>query len=200
MSASAGAPDLIVALEVVVRHGQTVEHRRAVHSLHGRSVRLVETVGGEERRRTVDIGAWGTWLAGICTALAVPEDGPPRSHTGLLLPWDVVVGTGAALAAGRQDLYAELVGRLEPPAREELGRLHRLTRGRLRAVATMPERHRVGWVAWVLLVDGWRALTPCTSTEPSTGPGHVRAMLRLDPRQPGDLAHDVARWMAGATR
>jgi hypothetical protein len=113
----------------------------------------------------------------------------------VLLPWDLVVGTGAALAAGRHDLYAELVGRVDRPVRDEIDRLHRGTVGRLRAVGTMPERRRLGWVAWVLLGDGWRALSPCTAAEP----GGVRAMVRLDRRDPAALAHDVARWVAGAT-
>lgn len=199
MSTGVGTPDLLVDLDVAVRRDRAVEHLRAVHSLHGRSVRLLETVGRRVHVRTIDVRAWRSELAAICREMA-PVDDEPSPRDGVLLPWDLVVGSGAALAAGRHDLYAELVDRAEPAAREEVDRLHRTTRGRLRVVATMPERHRVGWIAWVLLTDGWRALTPCTAPDPCAGDGGVRAMVRLDRRDPASLSRDVARWAARATR
>jgi hypothetical protein len=192
------APVLVVDLELAVRRDHAVDHRRSRHLLHGRSVHIVETIGGDERTRTVEVEAWRSELAEVCRVLAPAGDpgDEPSPRDGVLLPWDLVVGTGAALAAGRHDLYAELVGRVDRPVRDEIDRLHRVTVGRLRAVGMMPERRRLGWVAWVLLGDGWRALSPCTAAEPSG----VRAMVRLDRRDPAALAHDVARWVAGATR
>jgi hypothetical protein len=198
MSTGVGTPDLLLDLEVAVRRDHAVEHRRAVHSLNGRSVHLLETLGRQMRTRTIDVRAWRSELAAVCKVVA-PMGGEPSPSDGVLLPWDLVVGSGAAIAAGRADLYSELVGREDASLREEVGRLHRSTRGRLRAVATMPERHQVAWVAWVLLTDGWRALTPCTA-DPPGGQDGVRAMVRLDRRDPADLSHDVARWAARATR
>lgn len=199
MTGGVGTPDLLVHIEVAVRRDRAVEHRRAVHSLRGRSVHLRESVGRHLRSRTIDVLAWRSELARLCTEV-VPVDDEPSPGDGVLLPWNLVIGGGAAIAAGRPDLYAELVGRVDPPVREEMDRLHRATRGRLRAVATMPARHRLGWVAWVLLTDGWRALTPSTAPDPTAGPGGVRAMVRLDRRDPADLSHAVARWAAHATR
>jgi hypothetical protein len=107
-----------------------------------------------------------------------------------------VLGTGAARSAHREDLYAELLGRAAPGAREGVERLHVATCGRLRAVGTAPGGRRVGWLAWVLFADGWHALTPCVAGTPAS-PG---AMVRIERREPDDLAHDVARWAAGVVR
>ena len=197
MRTGVGVPDLLVDLEVAVRNGRDVERRRAVHALHGRSVQLLETAGRQVRTRTIDVRVWRSELAEVCGQVALVDD-EPSPPDGVLLPWDLLVGSGAALAAGRQHVYDELLGRGDTSVGEEVGRLHRATRGRLRAVATIPKRRRVGWVAWVLLTDGWRVMTPCTA--PSAVKGGVRAMVRLDRRDPADLAHDVARWAARATR
>lgn len=183
-------PDLVVDLELGFRRGRTVERRRARHVLRGRVVHVVDRVGAVPR--VLDVAAWRGELAAACRATA-PEEARTCPGDGATLPWDLVVGTGAALAARRPDLYAELAARADPGVRDDLARLHSATVGRLRAVGTLPGRHRVGWVSWVLLTDGWRAFTPCTDARPSG----VRPMLRLERREPADLAHDVARWAAG---
>jgi hypothetical protein len=68
---------------------------------------------------------------------------------------------------------------------------HRATLGRLRVVGVLPSR-RVGRVSWLLVADGWRALTPYLAGG--------TAMLRLERRRPEDLPVDVARWAAEVAR
>jgi hypothetical protein len=186
--------DLLVDVDVAVRRGSSVTRVRARHILRGRTVTLV-TADGEVRRRTVDVREWRSELASACRVVA-PDPAPTPPPTGLELPWDLVVGTGAALTAHRQDLYGELLARADDSVRDELGRLHRAALGRLRAVGTAPGRRRIGCVAWVLYADGWRAFTPYLGAD-MTG---SRAMVRLERRRPEDLAHEVARWAAGVAR
>lgn len=186
--------DLMVDLDLAVRHRRSVTRVRARHLLSGRSVTLV-TAGPEVSVRIVDARDWRSELTCLCP-LVVPADAPIPPRSDRELPWDLVVGTGAALATRRQDLYADLLARADDSVRDQLGPLHLATVGRLRAVGTGPGRRRIGWVAWLLYADGWRALTPCTVA----GEGVPRPMVRLEPRQPDDLAHDVARWAAGAVR
>jgi hypothetical protein len=50
----------------------------------------------------------------------------------------------------------------------------------------------VGVVSWVLLADGWRALTP------SRGGGSARVAVRKV--EPGDLAADLSPVLAEVTR
>jgi hypothetical protein len=185
------AADLVVDLELAVRRGRTVERRRARHALRGRSVHVLDSTQGGIRARWVDVRAWPAELADACRVSA-PVDRTTPPEDGALLPWDLVVGTGAALATDRPDLFAELVAQTDDRAREQLGRLHRATRGRLRVVGLVPGRRRVGWVSWVLVPGGWCSLTPCHSDR-RDGP---RAMVRLERRSPDDLAREVARWAA----
>ncbi len=185
------AADLLVDLDLAVRRDRWVDRFRARHILRGRTVTLVTADGGVEVR-TVDVRDWRSELARACRVTA-PDDAPTPPRSDLELPWDLVVGTGAALATHRQDLYAELLARADDSVRDQLGRLHDATVGRLRAVGTVPGRRRIGWVAWVLYADGWRALTPY----PAAGLACSRPMVRLERRRPDDLAHDVACWAAG---
>lgn len=183
------AVDLVVDLELAVRRGRTVERRRARHALRGPSVHVLESTQGDVRARWVDVRSWPAELADACrvsapAGLATPPD------DGALIPWDLVVGSGAARTADRPDLYAELVAGADDQVREQLGRLHRATLGRLRAVGLVPGCRRVGWVSWVLVPGGWCALTPCLSDRRE----RRRAMVRLERRSPDDLAHEVARW------
>ena len=76
-------------------------------------------------------------------------------------------------------------------SREPVRRLH-APLGRLRAVGIVPGRRRIGWVSWVLQADGWRALTPYVER----GPDGARRMIRVEPRRPEDLAHEIGRWAA----
>ncbi len=185
------AADLVVDLELAVRRGRTVEHRRARHALRGHSVHVLESHQGGVRARWVDVGAWPGELADACRVSA-PDDRATPPDDGALIPWDLVVGGGAALAADRPDLYAELTAQTDDGARDQLGRLHRATLGRLRAVGLVPGRRRIGWVSWVLVPGGWCSLTPCHSDRRD----RARAMVRLERRSPDDLARDVARWAA----
>ena len=187
--------DLVVDVDVAVRRERSVARRRARHTLRGRTVHTVATAGHDVRVKAVDLRDWRSELGLVCR-MGIPDDAPAPPSAEVELPWDLVVGTGAALAAHRRDLYAELLTRTDDGVREQVGRLHLATVGRLRAVGTLPARRRVGWVAWVLVADGWRALTPYVVA----GPAGPRPMVRLDRREPEDLAHDVARWATGAGR
>jgi hypothetical protein len=76
---------------------------------------------------------------------------------------------------------------------EQLRRLHHGVLARLRAVGSGSRRgrRRVGWTSWLLFGDGWRELTPYAARSPG---GVRRAMVRVEPRRPADLAAQVARW------
>src|SRR3954471_13183740 len=110
--------DLLVDLELTVRQGRSPAHRRARHILSGRSVTLV-SAGAETRIRTVDVREWRSELA---DARRVPtqDEAPTAPDSGLELPWDLVVGTGAAWAAHRPDLHAALVARADASLREHV--------------------------------------------------------------------------------
>jgi hypothetical protein len=185
------AADLVVDLDLAVRRGRTVERRRARHALRDGSVHVLESNQGDVRARWVDVRAWPAELADACK-VAAPDDGAIPPDDGAMLPWDLVVGSGTALAADRPDLYAELVSQADDRARDPLGRLHRATLGRLRAVGMVPGRRRIGWVSWVLVPDGWCSLTPCIADRRE----RPHAMVRVERRSPDDLAHEVARWAA----
>lgn len=186
--------DLRVDLDLVVRAGASELRLHARHELCDSTVRLVATAGGKVSAARFGVDDWRAQLARSCR-VRIPDDapGPPADRVGL--PWDLVVGTGAALAVQRRDLYDELVARADVGLHESLGRLHR-SAGRLRAVGTVPLRTRIGWVAWVLFADGWHALTPYVDR----GPGGPRRMIRLEHRSPEDLTREVVRWAAEVTR
>jgi hypothetical protein len=186
--------DLCVDLDVTVRQGRSDTRLHARHELRGATVRVRTTAGGDVEDIHVGTGRWRAELARACR-VRIPDDAPTPPADGVVLPWDLVVGTGAALAAHRTDLYDELVGRADAVLHEPLRRVHRAA-GRLRAVGTLPARARVGWVTWVLFADGWHALTPYVDG----GPVAARPMLRVERRRPDDLARDVARWAAAMSR
>jgi hypothetical protein len=176
---------IVVTLDLALTRGGTTSWSRAVHVPHGSVVDIA--VAGDDRvsTRRISVRRWAAELTETCRCVAhdrpayPPDDSPD-------LPWELVVASGAALADRRAGLYAELLGRLDPAARAQLDRLHRGTVGRLRASGTAGRR--VGRLSWVLVADGWRALTPY-----AVGGS---AMVRLERRRPEDLARQVARWVA----
>jgi hypothetical protein len=137
--------------------------------------------------------------------LPVPAAPPTPPARLLELPWDLVVGTGAALAGHRPEVYDALVARDAGAVRadgtvldladthEQLRRLHHGLLARLQALGYgAPDgRRRVGWTAWLMFGDGWRELTPYAGR---SADGGRRAMVRVEPRRPADLATKMARW------
>jgi hypothetical protein len=153
---------------------------------------------------SLEVGQWQGELEGRLQ-LPVPARVPPAPSGVLELPWDLLVGTGAALSGRRCEVYDELVAReagalradgtvLDPAAtHDQLRRLHHGVLARLQAVGsgTRRGRWRVGWTSWLLFGDGWRELVPYAGRSPL---GCRRAMVRVEPRRPADLAALVARW------
>lgn len=186
--------DLRVDLDVAVRRGWCEARLHARHELTGSTVRAVASAGRRVEDTRFGVRDWGAELARACR-VPIPDDAGDPAPDGAALPWDLVVGTGAALAGQRRDVSDELVARADAGLHEPLRRLHRAV-GRLRAVGTVPLSRRIGWVAWMLFADGWCALTPYVDP----GPCGPRPMIRLEHRDPEDLVHEVARWAAEVSR
>lgn len=188
--------DLVVDVERAVSgSGAGADRTRERHVVAGRTVYVgVAGAGGHTTRRCA-LRDWPAELEKVCRPSGGRPSAPSDTHEPDL-PWDLLVATGRALVEHRPDLYDELVARARPELRPVLHRLHQQTTGRLRVVGTLPARRRVGWVSWVLLPGGWRALTPYVAR----ADGRPRAMVRLEPRAPEDLAREVARWTAEARR
>lgn len=184
-------PDLVVVLDLAVRRGRATTRVRACHALQEHRVDTLLVAGDDMTRASLDVSTWRTELGRVCR-VTVPSDAPPPPADGPDLPWDVVVGSGAALAGHRPELKAELLARVDAPLRRQVDRLHTATVGRLRVVGMAPSRRRFGRLSWLLFADGWRALTPYAGS----GADGPRPMLRLERRKPEDLARDVARWVA----
>jgi hypothetical protein len=193
--------ELTVSVDLAVRRGPGSPVRlRARHGVRGEQVTAVSTtLSGVVEVARLDLDEWQAELA---RAVTVSPSGaglaPPAPD--LLLPWDLLVGTGAARARCRSEVYDVLVGRAVGSCRadgrtldlagchDQLRRLYAAT-GRMRAVGVGPgrSRPRVGWVSWLLVADGWRALTPTVRDH--------RPMVHVEPRRPTDLALDVAGWL-----
>jgi hypothetical protein len=198
MTAAHDGVRLRVDVDVVVRGDRGEERRSTRHALCGTVVHAVDARRLETR--TFDVGEWQQELAATCR-IAAPHSAPAPPALALEVPWDLVLGTGAALERHRPDLFAVLVARASgsvSAAGQPLGlaavhaqvqRLHRAVVGRLRCTGTVPSSRRIGWVSWLLYADGWRALTPYAG-----GVRGDRPMVRLEPRSADDLAYDVARW------
>jgi len=197
---------LLVDVEVAVRRGHGEERLHARHALCGRVVHAVASAGSAGvSTSTFDVADWQHRLARTCRTAVVPSPCAPPAPD-LEVPWDLVLGTGAALARHRPDLYDVLVARAasgvtaggrplgHAAVHAQMLRLHRAVVGRLRCTGTVPSSRRVGRVSWLRYDDGWRALTPSSeaANDAAAGP---RPMVRLEPRTPDDLAHDVARWV-----
>ncbi len=180
---------LVVDVDRAVRRGASTERLHARHLLQEQSVVIGVLDRGRVATRTVTLDDWSGELELLC---------PGREQESRVdwpgLPWELVVATGRALCEHRPDLYDVLVDRADPQLREPLRRLHCETSGRLRLVGLVPSRRRIGWASWVLLTNGWHALTPYVECVGAA----TRPMVRLQPGRPGDLAHEVARWVAAA--
>ena len=182
-------PDLVVDVDLVVRRGRKTTRLRARHALRGQTVQAVATDGERVEVSAFGVSDWPARLARACAAAAPPTGSAPApDRPGL--PWDLVVGTGAALSDDRPDLYDELIAR-DARFDEPVRRLH-ASLGRLRVVGVVPGRRRIGWISWVLQAEGWRALTPYVER----GPDGARRMIRVEPRRPEDLPHEIGRWAA----
>ena len=188
-------PDLVVDLDLAVRAGRRTRRLRVRHALAGNTVRAIATDGDRVERSRFQISDWAARLISACWVDIPTAERPtaecspmPEGHG---LPWDLVVGTGAALAAHRPDLYDELLARGGAQLDGRVRRLH-ASLGRLRVVGIVPGRRRIGWISWALQPDGWRALTPYVESGPAGG----RRMVRVEHRQPEDLPRQVARWAA----
>lgn len=198
---------LLLELDLAVRRGSGATAR--LHARHGWRDGLVTAVStaltGQVEVARFDVVHWQRELTR--SVLVVPPEGSPAPPARTLeLPWDLLVGTGAALARHRPELYDVLVARAVGCVRadgetlgtagchEQVCRVHHSAVGRLRVVGagrSAGGRRRVGWVSWLLFADAWRALTPYVGSDAG---GLRRAMVRIEPRRPADLALDVARW------
>jgi hypothetical protein len=202
---------VVIDLDLAVRRGAGAAVRlHARHGLRdGRVVAVSTVLNGEVEVARFDVARWQRELAR--SVLVAPPDGCPTPPARVLdVPWDLLVGSGAALARRRPELYDVLVSRAVGSVRgdgvllgaadchEQIRRLHHSAAGRLRVVGSgpSPRGRRVGWVSWLLFEDGWRALTPYAG--PVAG-GSRLAMVRVEPRDPRDLGLDVARWVAAVS-
>lgn len=123
------------------------------------------------------------------------------------LPFHLVDAIGEALRAGRADLVPVLMsqhgegvvnGQAESLddnlAATAVAAIHTEGRGRLRVLAARvadEETTEVGLVSWVLLADGWHALSPHLADEESR--------LRVRRTHPADLATELAPVLAQVT-
>lgn len=204
LSQVAGA-DLRVTVDLAVRRGPgRVVRLRSRQGVHRQRVTSVTTAfTGVVEVARLDLASWPDELARTVT---VPEAqvGPGPSGPDLLVPWALLVGSGAARARHRPELYDALLARATgscragdrdlglPECHEVLRRLRSAT-GRMRAVGAGPfSPPRLGWVTWLLLDDGWHALSPTVRDG--------RPMVVVAARRPPALAVDAARWLAAVRR
>jgi hypothetical protein len=196
---------LWVDLDLATRSGSGRARLHVGYALHGARVAAMVAHGSDPAQvRILDVDHWQTELE-TRLRLPIPRAAPPPPARVLDLPWDLLVGTGAALARHRPEVYDALVARdagavrvdgrvLDLPGTcDQLRRLHHSVLARLQAIGSGERRGRrcVGWTSWLLFGDGWRELTPYAGR---SGPGGHRAMVRIEPRRPADLAALVARW------
>ncbi|MDX6357289.1 MAG: hypothetical protein QOH37_343 [Nocardioidaceae bacterium] len=153
---------------------------------------------------SLEVGQWRRELEGRLR-LPAPARVRPAPACLLELPWDLLVGTAAALSGRRPEVYDELVARDAGAVRadgtvldlgathQQLRRLHHGVQARLQAVGSGGRRGRlrVGLASWLLFGDGWRELAPYAGR---SALGRPRAMVRVESRRPADLAALVARW------
>ena len=196
--------DLLVTVDLAARQDGRTTRVRAQHGIRGDRVTAVSASRTGVAQVTHLLLA--DWPAELARTVALPLRAtvadPPAP--GLVLPWELLVATGAARARHRPDVYDVLVARAVGACRaggrdldlaechEQLRRLHAAT-GRMRATgAGGVHGRRLGLASWLLLGRGWCALVPVTE--------EGRAMVRIEPRRPADLAADVATWLAAVRR
>jgi hypothetical protein len=198
---------LRVALDLATRadRGAGGSRLRVGYALEGSRVAAL-VARDAEPLEVLDL-AVDDWQSELAQRLSVPvpDETPLPPARVVELPWDLLVGTGAATTGHRPGVYDELaargVGAVAADGRvldligthEQLRRLHHGPLARLQAVGSgdRPGRRRIGWTSWLLFSDGWRELTPYSR---ASADGGRRAMVRVEPRRPADLALLVARW------
>ena len=197
-------PRVALDLDVTAGHLQA----KAWHRQCGDAVATLATVDG-----IVFELAWfphAQWPAELGRVAVVPEDVELRESAvpdEIDLPYELVDAALEAVRASRPELVAVLVAQhsgavldgagellTDQETLEVLTALATESRGRLRGlVADVPSKLTtvVGVVSWVLLHDGWHALSPCTRG------GQLRIVVRHV--EPGDLARDLAPVLAAVT-
>ena len=198
-------PRLALDVDIVADHVQG----KAWHRHAGEAVATLSTVDG-----IVFELAWfptASWPAELSRVAVIPEDLTLRESSVPAtadLPYELADAAAEALRSSRDDLVTVLAARHSgevhdaegtPLTEVETGRLLAAiaaeARGRLRVLAadvSGEETAVVGVVSWVLLADGWRALTP------HRGGGSARVAVRKV--EPDDLAADLAPVLAEVTR
>lgn len=198
-------PQLAFDIDVIADQVQA----KGWHRQSGRAVATLSTVDG-----VVFELAWfptGSWSTELGRVAVIPEELSIHESTvpaHVDLPYELADAAGEALHSSRSDLVDVLTARHAgevydaegaPLTEVETGRvLAALTseaRGRLRVLAadvSGEEPSVVGVVSWLLLSDGWRALTPHRAG------GTPRVAVHSV--EPGDLATDLAPVLAEVTR
>ena len=196
-----------LALDIDVTADQV--QAKAWHRQAGDAVATLSTVDG-----IVFELAWfhtGSWPSELGRVAVIPED-LSRHESGVPdrvdLPFELADAAAEALRSSRAELVSVLASRhagevldgdgaplTDADAGRVLAALGSEARGRLRVLAadvSGPETSVVGVVSWVLVADGWRALTPHQADGAS----------RVDVRrvEPDDLAADLAPVLAEVTR
>ncbi len=193
--------DLLVTVDLVTRAERHLTHLRAQHGVRDDHVTAVSRVGGGAVTIAhLDLAGWPAELARTVTVAPLPTEPRPVA-AGLLLPWDLLVATAAARERRRPEVYDVLVARavgwcragdrvLGPAGCHEQLQLLHDARGRMRATGAGRgvRGRRLGLASWVLVGGGWHALVPTRV--------RGRAMVRVEPRRPTDLAAEAARWLA----
>ena len=198
-------PRLALDVDIVADHVQG----KAWHRQAGEAVATLSTVDG-----IVFELAWfptTSWTTELSRVAVIPEDLALRESSvpaKVDLPYELADAAAEALRSSRDDLVTVLAARHPGEVHDaegaaltevETGRLLAAiaaeARGRLRVLAadvSGEETTVVGVVSWVLLADGWRALTPHRDG------GISRVAVRKV--EPDDLAADLAPVLAEVTR
>ena len=197
--------DLLVTVDLAAHRDGRTAHVRTQHGVRGNRVTAVSTSrAGVAEVSHLSLADWPAELART-VALPLPAADADPPAPGLVLPWELLVGTGEARARHRPEVYDHLVARAVGACRadgldlgpadchEQLRRLHAAT-GRVRATGAgrRAQGRRLGLASWLWLGPGWHALVPVTESG--------WAMVRVEPRRPDDLAAEAAVWLAAVRR
>lgn len=176
-------PAVLIDVDLVVRRAGGDARLHSWQRPSEEQVVALSTTGGDVELAWHHRDAWPLELARTPAAVVAPVVRGVPLTAPLTVPRQLLVATGAARRAGRDDLADVLAQQVAPVP--DLAGLHDC-RARLRVVATGPER--VGWLGWVLLADGWRELTA------------DRTDVRLTPVTPTRLGERVERLVNGVLR